>query len=546
MNKYSANIVDVLNEEIYPGTITVENGRIVDIKRENQEYDTFILPGFIDSHVHVESSMLPPSEFARIAVAHGTVACVSDPHEIANVLGIEGVRYMIEEGESVPFHFSFSAPSCVPATNMETSGATITAGDIEKLITEDNVGYLGEMMNFPGVIHQSSDVVEKINIAQKYNLPVDGHAPGLSGEDLEKYVRAGISTDHECFTKNEAKSKLQLGMKILIREGSAAKNFKELIPLAERYWHNMMFCSDDKHPDDLEKNHIDKLIKKAVSNGISRMHALKMACVNPVKHYDLEVGLLQIGDSADFIEVDDLNYLSIIKTVIKGQIVAENGVTSIEFTPAKHINNFNIGKKKLQDFYVKDKGFPVKVIKVIDQQLITEKIIANLKGDSGNLVSDTDNDILKMTVVNRYFETKPAISFIKGFGLKEGAIASSVAHDSHNIIAIGVNDEELCNAVNLIIENKGGIAYVNSKRNIKEILPLPIAGLMSDLPYRTVSEKFDDLDVLTKIYGSKLTSPFMSLSFMGLLVIPSLKLSDKGLFDGERFELVDLYESSED
>ncbi len=542
MNKYSANIVDVLNEEIYPGTITVENGRIVDIKRENEEYDTFILPGFIDSHVHVESSMLPPSEFARIAVAHGTVGCVSDPHEIANVLGLEGIRYMIEDGKSVPFHFSFSAPSCVPATNMETNGATITAKDIEELITKDNVGYLGEMMNFPGVIHQTSDVIEKINIARKHKLPIDGHAPGLSGEDLEKYVRAGISTDHECFTKDEANSKLRLGMKILVREGSAAKNFKELIPLAERNWHNMMFCSDDKHPDDLEKNHIDKLIKKAVSNGISRMHALKMACVNPVKHYDLEVGLLQIGDYADFIEVDDLHYLSIIKTVIKGKLVAENGVTSIEFTPAKHINNFNIKKKNIQDFYVKDKGLPVKVIKIIDQQLITKKETAHLKSNNGNLVSDTDNDVLKMTVVNRYFEAEPAVSFARGFGLKEGAIASSVAHDSHNIIAIGVDDEELCKAVNLIIENKGGIAYVNTKRNIKEILPLPIAGLMSDLPYHAVSEKFDDLDILAKIYGSKLTSPFMSLSFMGLLVIPSLKLSDKGLFDGERFELVDLYE----
>ncbi len=542
MNKYSANIVDVLNEEIYPGTITVENGRIKEIKRDSKEYDTFILPGFVDSHIHIESSMLPPSEFARVAVAHGTVGCVSDPHEIANVLGIEGVRYMIEDGKTIPFHFSFSAPSCVPATNIETSGAKLSAKDIEKLIVENKVSYLGEMMNFPGVINESPDVLEKVKIAQKHNVLIDGHAPGLSGKDLEKYIKTGISTDHECFTKQEAIEKLGLGMKILIREGSAAKNFKELIPLAENNWNNMMFCSDDKHPDDLEKNHVDKLVKKSIANGISRMHTLKMACVNPVLHYGLDIGLLQVGDSADFIEVTDLNYFDIIKTVIKGEVVAENAVTKLKYKPSKPINNFNVTKKNAKDFFVEDKGLPIRVIKAFNQQLITEKEIVYLKGIDGNLISDTSQDVLKMTVVNRYFDTNPGLAFIKGFGLKKGAIASSIAHDSHNIISIGVSDAEIAKAVNLVIENKGGITYVNSDNNIEEVLPMPIAGLMSNLPYNVVSKKYDDLDILTKIYGSTLNSPFMSLSFMALLVIPSLKLSDKGLFDGERFELIDLYE----
>lgn len=542
MKKYSSNIVDVLNENIYPGTIYVDRGKITKITHDDEEYDTFILPGFIDAHVHIESSMLPPSEFARIAVTHGTVACVSDPHEIANVVGVDGVKYMIENGKTFPFHFYFSAPSCVPATSMETSGATIGAEEIEKLIQEKDIKYLGEMMNFPGVIRKFPDVIEKLNVAKKYNLPIDGHAPGLRDTDLETYVKSGISTDHESFTEEEALEKMNLGMKILIREGSAAKNFNELIGLAELNYQKMMFCSDDKHPNDLLKNHINQLVKRAASAGISRMKTLKMACVNPVKHYNLDVGLLQVGDSADFIEVTNLVGFNILKTIIKGELVAKDGVSLLEYTPSKHINNFNIDKKNIEDFEIKDIGKKVKVIEIIKHQLMTKKSSFKLNGINGKLVSDVENDILKITVVNRYFKTKPAVSFVKGIGLKEGAIASSVAHDSHNIIVAGTSDEEILKAVNLLIENKGGIAYVNNKKEINEVLSLPIAGLMSDKPYDFVAEKYDNLDILAKKNGTKITSPFMTLSFMGLLVIPSLKLSDRGLFDGEKFELVDIYQ----
>jgi adenine deaminase len=541
MQKFSANIVDVLNESVFPGTIHVENGKIVDIIRENNQYDTFILPGFIDSHIHIESSMLTPSEFARISVVHGTVACVADPHEIANVNGMDGIEYMNEDGRKVNFKFYFSAPSCVPATQLETSGAEITAKEIEQLILKGSVKHLGEMMNFPGVIKEIPDVMEKIELAKKYGIPIDGHAPGLSGKDLEAYVSKGISTDHESLLKEEALQKLKLGMKILIREGSSAKNFNELIGLADSNFEDMMFCSDDNHPNDLIKGHINDLVKRSVSKGISVMKALKMACVNPIKHYKLDVGMLQIGDNADFIEVNNPSSLEILKTVIDGKIVAENGNSNLAYFPSKLINNFNVNMKSSGDFVVPDKNKKVKVIEVIDDQIVTKKHSFRLSGEKGVLKTDVANDILKIALVNRYQDEKPSLSFAKGFGLKDGAIASSVAHDSHNIIIVGTNDEDICLAANMIIENKGGICYVNKAKGIFEILCLSIAGLMSNDPYDVVAAKYDNLDMIVKMNGSKLSAPFMTLSFMALLVIPSLKISDKGLFDGEKFEFTDIY-----
>lgn len=541
MQKFSANIIDVLNESVFPGTIHVENGKIVDIIRENNQYDTFILPGFIDSHIHIESSMLPPSEFARISVVHGTVACVADPHEIANVNGMEGIEYMNEDGRKVNFKFYFSAPSCVPATHLETSGAVITAKEIEQLILKGSVKHLGEMMNFPGVIKEVPEVMEKIELAKKYGIPIDGHAPGLAGKDLEAYVSKGISTDHESLMKEEALQKLKLGMKILVREGSSAKNFNELISLADSHYDNMMFCSDDKHPNDLIKGHINDLVKRSVSKGISAMKALKMACINPVKHYKLDVGMLQIGDNADFIEVNNLNSLEVLTTVINGDIVAENGISHLKYFPSKLINNFNVSLKSPVDFIVPDKNKKVKVIEVIDDQIVTKKGSFKLTGFEGFLLTDITNDILKIALVNRYKDEKPSLSFVKGFGLKDGAIASSVAHDSHNIIIVGTNDEDICLAANMVIENKGGICYVNKTKGIAEILSLPIAGLVSNDPFDLVAAKYDDLDMIVKMNGSKLSAPFMTLSFMALLVIPSLKISDKGLFDGEKFEFTDIY-----
>ena len=541
MKKYSANIVDVLNESVFPGTIFVKNGKIIDIVREFREYDTFILPGFIDSHIHIESSMLPPSEFARISVIHGTVGCVADAHEIANVMGMDGIKFMIDDGKLVNYRYFFSAPPCVPATEMETSGASITPDDIRQLITEGKVSHLGEMMNFPGVIKADPEVISKINIAKEFNIPIDGHAPGLRGKDLETYIKSGIKTDHESLTKEEALEKLKLGMKILIREGSTARNFDELIGLAETNYDMMMFCSDDKHPNDLIKGHINELVKRSINKGINAMKSLKMACINPVKHYNLDIGLLQKGDNADFIEVNNLTGFEILKTVINGEVVAENGMTKLKYVPSGIINNFHTSKKAISDFQVPDKGKSVKVIKLIDDQLVTHKSSFRLIANNGYLYSDLNNDILKIAVVNRYNDSPPAVSFVKGFGMKEGAIASSVAHDSHNIIIVGATDEEICVAANMIIENTGGICYVNSGKNIQEILSLPIGGLMSNEPYSLVADKYDDLDMLVKMNGSKLTAPFMTLSFMALLVIPSLKLSDKGLFDGEKFELTSIY-----
>jgi adenine deaminase len=533
------NIVDIKSRKIFYGEIEVSDGKINSIKEiETQKNNaSFILPGFIDAHVHIESSMLVPSEFAKLAVVHGTVATVSDPHEIANVCGLQGVEYMIENGNTVPFKFYFGAPSCVPATDFETAGASLNAKEIDTLLAKDEINYLSEMMNFPSVLHHNEEVEAKINSAKIYNKPVDGHAPGLRGEDAKKYIDAGISTDHECFTKEEALEKLQYGMKILIREGSAAKNFEALIDLLNDYENEIMFCSDDKHPDSLVSGHINELCKRAVAKGIDVFKVLKAACINPIKHYKMNVGLLKTGDNADFIVVKDLNFFEVVQTYINGILVAENGISKISTSKPGLINNFNCNKKRVADFlFKKNNDEKIIAIEALDGQLITNKIFINPKVKNDFYISDVDNDILKMAVINRYKDTPVAIGFIKNFGLKKGAIASSVAHDSHNIIAIGVDDESLCNAVNLIIENKGGISCVD--KNKEMILPLPVAGLISDADGYEVAEQYTEIDKAAKNLGSKLSAPFMTLSFMALLVIPHIKLSDLGLFDGDEFKLV--------
>ena len=532
----SGNIVDVLNSEIYPGTLRISNGRIVDILRQYGEYGHYIIPGFVDSHIHIESSMLTPSEFARVAVIHGTVAVVSDPHEIANVLGVEGVKYMIDNSQTVPVKFYFGAPSCVPASAFETSGASIGPEQLAELLRLQEIRYLGEVMNFPGVLSSDPTVISKISMARKYSKPIDGHAPGLRGKDLEKYVNAGISTDHECFTKEEALEKIRLGMKVQIREGSAATNFEELIDLAEHYPETCMFCSDDRHPDDLVRGHINELVNRALDHGIELMKVLRVACVNPVLHYNLDVGLLRIGDYADFLEVDSIDDPRVVRTYINGEIVAEDASSLIPQRASKVVNKFKVAKKQVADFALPYREGNLHVIEAIDGQLITDKLVASPKIRQGYIVSDIEGDILKMAVVNRYQDAHVAIGFVKNFGLKRGAIASSVAHDSHNIIAVGVTDEDLCRAVNLIIENKGGISAVSKGREM--VLPLPIAGLMSNKSYSHVARKYIDLDNMAKSLGSPLHAPFMTLSFMTQLVIPKMKLSDKGLFDGETLEFM--------
>jgi len=531
-------IVDIQNKRIFKGEITIKNGMIFSIEEKEHDVENFILPGFVDAHIHIESSMLMPSEFARLAVTHGTVATVSDPHEIANVLGVEGVEFMIENGKKTPFKFNFGAPSCVPATTFESAGAIIDSEAVKRLLQNPDIKYLTEMMNYPGVLFDDEEVLKKIAWAKHYNKPVDGHAPGLRGEAITKYINAGISTDHECFTDEEALEKLQKGMKILIREGSAAKNFEALIDLASKHYENMMFCSDDKHPDDLIIDHINKLCARAVAKGFDLFKVLQMACINPVKHYNLDVGLLRKDDLADFIIVEDLINFRTIQTYINGELVYDNGTSLIKSVPFKNLNNFNCNKKEVSDFRFKSSAKKIRVIEALEGQLVTNELIEDALIIDGNLVSNVENDILKMTVVNRYNDQKPAIAFIKNFGLKEGAIASSVGHDSHNIIAVGVSDDSICKAVNLLIENKGGICAVSKSE--EKIVPLPVAGIMSDKDGKTIGKQYAELDKMAKHLGSNLHAPYMTLSFMALLVIPSLKLSDKGLFNGTDFKFTPL------
>lgn len=531
-------IVDIENRRIYAGEITVESGKITSIIEKKHEVQNYIMPGFIDAHIHIESSMLVPSEFAKIAVLHGTVATISDPHEIANVLGSAGVYYMIENSKKAPLKFHFGAPSCVPATTFETAGATIDSDGIKELMASPDIYYLAEMMNYPGVLFDDAEVLKKIQWAKYFNKPVDGHAPGLRGEAAKKYISAGITTDHECFSFEEAEEKLSLGMKIIIREGSAAKNFEALIDLLPENYENMMFCSDDKHPDDLILSHINSLCARAVAKGIDVFKILQVACVNPVNHYKMNVGLLKENDAADFIVVEDLTNFKVKQTYINGELVAKNGESFVKHIPFKTPNNFNITSKEISDFTISGSASKIRVIEALEGQLITNEIYHRPLIVDGKIVSDTENDILKMAVVNRYENTKPAIAFIKNFGLKKGAIASSVAHDCHNIVVVGTSDEEICNAVNLIIKNTGGVCAVNGSEN--KMLPLPVAGIMSDKNGWETGKLYQEIDAMAKELGSHLKAPFMTLSFMALLVIPDLKLSDKGLFSGNSFSFVDL------
>ncbi len=535
----SANLVDVHQRRVYPASVHVDQDRIVSIQEETTPYRSFLMPGFVDAHVHIESSMLVPREFARASVCHGTVATVSDPHEIGNVLGVDGVHYMLDNARDVPFKFYFGAPSCVPATEFETAGAEITVADVERLLDDDRVKYLSEMMNFPGVLRGDEVVREKILAARSRSKPVDGHAPGLRGQDAADYFAAGITTDHECFTYDEAAEKLRHGAKISIREGSAARNFDALCPLLVEHPEACFLCSDDKHPDELVESHIDGLVRRGLEKGIDRFHLLRAACVNPVLHYGLDVGLLREGDPADFIEVNDLVSLRVLKTYVDGQCVAEDGRTLIERVEPPAVNRFVASPQRANAFKVRAPSNRMRVIEARDGQLVTgQREVAPLVQD-GCALSDPERDIVKIAVVNRYGQAPPAVGFIHGLGLRRGAMASSVAHDSHNVVAAGVDDEALAEAVNLVIASKGGLAATDGARH--ELLPLPVAGLMATESYERVARAYARVDALAKQLGSPLRAPFMTLSFMALLVIPELKLSDKGLFDGKQFQFAPLF-----
>lgn len=536
----SGNIVDVISGRIFPGTIAVSEGKITSLKPVESTDGPYILPGLVDAHIHIESSMLTPSEFARMAVVHGTVATVSDPHEIANVLGLDGVNFMIANGRKVPFHFFFGAPSCVPATGFETAGCTLGPAEVEELLKREDILYLSEMMNFPGVVYNDPDVHAKLALARKYNKPVDGHAPGVGGDMLKSYAAAGITTDHECSTLEEAVEKIGLGMKILVREGSAARNFDNLIPLLGSHPESVMFCSDDKHPDDLVLGHMNLLLRRAVKKGFSVMDAIRACTLNPVKHYRLDCGLLQEGDPADFILVDSLKEFNVLSTYVNGKLVADQGKNLINAVRSDKPNRFVAPVLESSMLDVPAMGEMIKVIQAYDGELLTGKMIVNAHVVDGKVQSDVEHDILKLAVINRYQASRPAIGFINGIGLKSGAIASTVAHDSHNLICVGTSDEEMMKAIRLLVDHKGGIAVTDGA--FHEVLPLPVAGIMTDAEGKEVALTYEKINQAVHDRGSKLRAPFMTLSFMALLVIPELKLSDLGLFDGTTFSFTGLFE----
>jgi adenine deaminase len=537
------NVVDIAGKRFYPAEIVVDAGRVAAIKPVAAKPASYLLPGFIDAHVHIESSMLVPSEFARQAVVHGTVATVSDPHEIGNVLGVAGVEYMLENAARVPFKFYFGAPSCVPATTFETAGAEITVAEVERLLDDPRIRYLSEMMNFPGILHGDPGCLAKVRAAHERGKRVDGHAPGLRGAEAAKYIAAGITTDHECYTKEESLDKLAAGCKISIREGSAARNFDALCTLLSEFPGQTMLCSDDKHPDELLVGHINLLVRRAVERGIDVYDALRAACVVPVEHYGLEVGQLRVGDPADFIEVDSLATFNVRRTWIDGRLVAENGQTTIESVEVPVVNKFAPTKLTAAEIAVSapaDDTEKLQVIEAVDGQLVTGRLEVPVQILHEAIHYNLDMDVLKLVVVNRYYEAPPAVAYIKNFGLKRGAMASSVAHDSHNVIAVGVGDEDIVAAVNLVMEAGGGLSAACTGEKVSEVLPLPVAGLMATGTCEEVGAAYEKLDRLVKAWGSSLRAPYMTLSFMALLVIPALKLSDRGLFDGGKFEFTPL------
>ncbi|NPU86249.1 MAG: adenine deaminase [Syntrophaceae bacterium] len=536
----SGNVVDVVRAEIYPGTVVVRGGRIAGIVRDSGTYARYLVPGFVDAHVHIESSMLVPSEFARLAVVHGTTATVSDPHEIANVLGVVGVRFMIENGRRVPFKFHFGASPCVPATAFETAGASLDLQEVETLLDMPEIMYLSEVMNYPGVIARDPEVMAKLRAAKRRGKPIDGHAPGLMGADLEQYAAAGITTDHETYMLEEGRQKVRLGMKVQIRWGSAANNFDTLHPLLGENPGSCMFCSDDRHPDDLAEEHMDAMVRKAFRLGYDRMTVLKCATLHPVRHYGLRVGLLQPGDPADLVVLDGLgDGFRVLETYVDGRLVAKEGRSLLETLPVEVMNHFRAGEKRPADFAVPIRGPYVHVIDTLDGQVITGRSRERVRAAGGYAVADPEKDVLKVAVINRYQDMPPALGFVRNFGLKRGAIASSVAHDSHNVVVVGATDEAMARAANLVIRSRGGLALADGES--EDVLPLPVAGLMTTEDGYGVARKYEAMTRKAKEMGSRLRAPFMAQSFLALLVIPDLKLSDRGLFDGRAFRFLDLF-----
>ncbi|MFZ4681497.1 MAG: adenine deaminase [Terrimicrobiaceae bacterium] len=546
MHSVKGNIVDLHRGEIFPGRILVDDGRIVRIERCERPCEGFLIPGFVDAHIHIESSLLAPAEFSRAASVHGTVATVSDPHEIANVLGVEGIDYMIQESRRAGIKIFYGAPSCVPATSFESAGAVLDSGAVAELLARPEIIFLSEVMNFPGVLNGDPDLLAKIAVARNLGKPVDGHAPQLRNPQASAYAAAGISTDHECTSLAEALEKVAAGMKILIREGSAARNYGALEPLLFSHPERCMFCSDDLHPDTLALGHINLLVRRAVAAGLPPLTALRVASMNPVEHYRLPVGLLREGDPADFLVVGDLREFPVLETWVGGRRIARNGESLLPFEKPPLLNRFAAAPVSPSAFRIScaQAAVQVEVIAVEDGQLVTGRETHKMTARSGELVSDIERDLLKIAVLSRYHPAaSPALGFITNFGLQRGAIASSVAHDSHNIIAVGVSDEALSRAINLVVAHRGGVCAVSDDAEC--ILPLPIAGLMSERDAASAGAEYAAVEQFARDLGSPLRAPLMTLSFMALLVIPELKLSDRGLFDGANFRFDRLFPDQE-
>ena len=553
MKTYQGHIVDVVHREIFDGELVVDNGCIVQVNRcellENGKQWPYLMPGFIDSHVHIESSMMMPVEFARVAAEHGTIGVIADPHEIANVLGVEGVDVMIHSASQAQFNFLFGAPSCVPALggDVETSGATIDSQKIAALMQRDDIGFLGEMMNFTGVLHGDSEVMAKIAAARAAGKPIDGHAPGLTPEERQRYAQAGVSTDHECTTLDEGRDCIRAGMKVIIREGSSAKDYALLHPLIDEYPDQVMLCTDDCHADDLVRGHIISIVKRALIDGHDFWNVLQAACYNPQRHYGVNWGLLQEGDPATFITVNNTGpFLGVQNTIIRGVEVYSYNLSFGSISARRQTiadlssypNRFCATPITVDDIKLDiHRGETKHIIRATDKSLYTGHEVIEVTGDPMKDSHYPWHEVQKVVVYNRYAQSShPVVGLVRGFGIRHGAIASSVAHDSHNIVAIGSSDEFIVHAVNRVIEMQGGQVVITDKEMIE--MALPIAGLMSPLDGHEVAYRCRLLCDMAAQTGCTMKAPFITMAFLCLPVIPELKITDKHLWDSKNMKVV--------
>jgi len=542
-----ARIINVFTGEVEKGNVALSGGRIAGVgeyykAKEVIDLDgQYLSPAFINGHTHIESSLLDIDRYASVIIPHGTLGVISDLHEIANVLGISGIRYILDRARRLPFDFFLMAPSCVPSSHLESSGARLEAGDIKKLLRLKNCLGLGEVMNYPGIIEGNQDILAKITIASK--KLIDGHAPSLRGEKLNAYLSAGIYSDHESTGLAEAKEKLSRGMFIMIREGSSEKNLETILPLVNDYnERRFFFVVDDRNPMDLvEDGDIDAVVRHSIAIGLSPIKAIQMATINPAEYFGLrKMGAIAPGYQANLIVISDLINVTIDKVFYKARLTAEHGMMITNFGQAKNDipPSMNIRPFPIEALRLKAKGESMLVIEIIPGQIVTRKVIEKVKTDDGMVISDTENDLLKLVVVERHHSTgNIGLGMVRGFNLKKGALVSSIAHDAHNIIAVGTNDADIYQGIKEVERIGGGLAVVADGK-IEASLALPVAGLLSREPAKEVAKKYTRLERVASIFGSTLTSPFSTLSFLALPVIPEIRLTDRGLVDVNAFKII--------